>query len=238
MRPITLTMSAFGPYAEKTVLELYKLGTQGIYLITGDTGAGKTTIFDAITFALYGEASGENREASMLRSKYATPETPTFVELVFEYAGKRYTIKRNPEYERPVKRGEGTTTQKADAELTMPDGQVITKAKDVTNTVKEIIGIDRSQFTQIAMIAQGDFLKLLLAPTEERKKIFRQIFRTELYQVLQDKLKEESAALSRQREALCSRIRQYIDDIVCKDDDVLSIELEKAKSRNLPISDT
>ena len=115
MRPIKLTMSAFGPYAGTTVLELDKLGTHGLYLITGDTGAGKTTIFDAITFALFGEASGDSRDPGMLRSKYAAPETPTEVELIFDYAGKIYTIRRNPEYMRPSKRGDGFTTGTAHA---------------------------------------------------------------------------------------------------------------------------
>ena len=118
MRPINLTVSAFGPYAGNTVLDLDKLGASGLYLITGDTGAGKTTIFDAITYALYGEASGDNRDASMFRSKYAEATTPTEVELVFSYAGKTYTVKRNPEYDRPKSRGEGYTTQKAEAQLT------------------------------------------------------------------------------------------------------------------------
>jgi len=113
MRPTRLIMSAFGPYQDRVNLNLDALGQQGLYLITGDTGAGKTTIFDAITFALYGEASGDNREVSMLRSKYAKSETPTEVELYFTYAGKKYYIKRNPEYIRPKSRGEGYTTQKA-----------------------------------------------------------------------------------------------------------------------------
>jgi exonuclease SbcC len=238
MRPIKLTISAFGPYIEKTIIDLDKFGNKGLYLITGDTGAGKTTIFDAITFALFGEASGENREASMLRSKYADTDTPTFVELIFEYSGKEYKVTRNPEYERLSKRGDGTTLQKSEAELIFPDGRIITKSREVTNEIKEIMGIDRNQFTQIAMIAQGDFLKLLLAPTEDRKKIFRQIFKTQLYQDLQDKLKTESSALGREHDLLKSSISQYISGTTYKEDDVMTIELEKAKVGNLSVVDT
>ena len=135
MRPVTLKISAFGPYAGCVTLSMNDLGKNGLYLITGDTGAGKTTIFDAITFALYGEASGQNRESTMLRSKYAAPETPTEVELTFENLGKIYKVKRNPEYERAKSRGEGFTVQKPDAELTMPDGRVITKVKEVNAAI-------------------------------------------------------------------------------------------------------
>ena len=237
MRPLKLTLSAFGPYAGKTVLELDRLGTGGLYLITGDTGAGKTTIFDAITYALYGEASGDNREVSMFRSKYAEAGTPTEVELVFSYAGKEYKVTRNPEYNRPKTRGEGFTTQKADATLEYPDGRVLTKVKEVNEAIEKILGINRSQFSQIAMIAQGDFLKLLLASTEERKAIFRQIFKTDLYRNLQEKLKDESGELNKQREAAKGSIRQYIDGIVCDEDDVLSIEVKKAKGGVLPIGE-
>ena len=185
MRPHKLIISAFGPYVDRVELDMDKLGTSGLYLITGDTGAGKTTIFDAITYALYGQVSGAYREPSMMRSKYAAADIPTLVELTFSYGGKIYTVKRNPEYERPAKRGGGVTKQKAEAELIMPYGKVITKQKDVDAAIKDIMGIDRSQFLQIAMIAQGDFLKLLLASTDERKKIFRQIFKTELFEKLQ-----------------------------------------------------
>ena len=237
MRPIKLTVSAFGPYAGKTILEMDKLGENGLYLITGDTGAGKTTIFDAITYALYGEASGENREPSMFRSKYAEATTPTEVELVFSYAGKTYTVTRNPEYERPKSRGEGFTTQKAEAQLIYPDGRVVAKQRDVDNAIRDIMGINRSQFLQIAMIAQGDFLKLLLAPTEERKKIFRQIFKTQLYQDLQDRLKKESGQLIDKCDAARNSIKQYIDGITCDENDVLSIEVEKAKNGLLPAKD-
>ena len=215
MRPLNLTMSAFGPYAGQTTVDFSVLGTSGLYLITGDTGAGKTTIFDAITYALYGEASGESRESSMLRSKYAAPETPTFVELTFLNGGKTYTVRRNPEYTRPKTRGTGTTVQKADAELTMPDDRIITKARDVTAAVTDIVGVDREQFARIAMIAQGEFRKLLLAQTDERKAIFRQIFHTGQYQALQNRLKEEAAALDRQCGELEAGLRQAAGSIRC-----------------------
>ena len=133
MRPLRLTLSAFGPYAAQTTLDLEKLGRGGLYLITGDTGAGKTTLFDAITYALYDHSSSGIREGSMLRCKYADDKTPTFVELEFEVHGVRYTVRRNPEYQRPKARGEGMTTEKADATLTYPDTRPpVTKAKDVT----------------------------------------------------------------------------------------------------------
>ena len=218
MRPNKLIMSAFGPYAGKVTLELDKLGENGLYLITGDTGAGKTTIFDAITYALFGEASGQTRETSMFRSKYAEPEMPTIVELYFTCNNKEYYIKRNPEYDRRKSRGEGITTEKANAELRCPGGRVITKLKEVNNAVVEIIGIDRNQFTQIAMIAQGDFLKLLLASTEERKKIFQKLFKTQSYYVLQERLKSESGKLSHEYDAIKSSIEQYINGIVCDEE--------------------
>lgn len=233
MRPITLTMSAFGPYAAKTVIELDKLGTNGLYLITGDTGAGKTTIFDAITYALYGEASGNTRDVNMFRSKYAEPSTPTEVELTFEYAQKIYTVKRNPEYDRPKARGEGYTTEKANAELHYPDGRVVTKLKEVNKAIVDIMGIDRSQFTQIAMIAQGDFLKLLLASTEDRKKIFQKIFRTQCYYQLQERLKAETSKLAVEYNQTGDSIRQYINGIACHPDDVLMLEVDKAKKGEL-----
>lgn len=207
MRPLKLTISGFGPYAGKEILELDRLGSTGLYLITGDTGAGKTTIFDAITFALYGEASGEMRQNTMLRSKYADPDTPTFVELTFLSREQRYTVRRSPEYERPARRGGGTVTQKPEAELHLPDSKVITRYRDVTAEITRILGVDKQQFCSIAMIAQGDFLKLLLASTEERQKIFRQIFHTAPYQILQERLKSESGELNRK----CQSIRASLD---------------------------
>lgn len=238
MRPLKLKVSAFGPYAGVTEIDFEKLGTGGLYLITGDTGAGKTTIFDAITYALYGDPSGNNREVSMLRSKYADDSTPTEVELRFSYYGKEYTVKRNPEYERANKRGSGTTKQIANAEFIYPDGKVVTKIKDVDYAVKSVIGIDRNQFCQIAMIAQGDFLKLLLAPTKERMEIFRHIFKTELFSNLQERLKRESGALSDECTTIKRSIAQYIGGIVCDEDSVTSIEVEKAKKGNLTTEDT
>ena len=217
MRPIKLTMSAFGPYAGRTSLELDKLGERGLYLITGDTGAGKTSIFDAIVFALYGSASGENREVSMLRSKYADGDTPTEVELTFLYGGKEYTVRRNPEYERP-KKGGGTTVKKAAAELYYPDGSVITKLREVNAAIEEIIGVGKEQFAGIAMLAQGEFLKLLYAPTVERKKIFQRIFRTQGFYKLQEKLKSEASILSREYEAASAGFRQYLEGVICEDE--------------------
>ncbi len=237
MRPLKLKISAFGPYAGVTNLDLEKLGENGIYLITGDTGAGKTTIFDAITFALFGEPSGDNREASMLRSKYAEPETPTEVELVFSNNGKEYTVKRSPKHERLSKKGKGMAIQSATANLVYPDGRVITGPTDVSTAIREIIGVDRNQFSQIAMIAQGDFLKLLLAKTAERQEIFREIFKTGYYQILQDKLKSESGALSRKYDEAKLSVQQYINGILCDEDDVLTIEVEKAKAGNMMTAD-
>ena len=202
MRPLRLTLSAFGPYAAEITLDLEKLGKGGLYLITGDTGAGKTTIFDAITYALYDHSSSGIREGSMLRCKYADDKTPTFVELEFEVHGVRYTVRRNPEYQRPKARGEGMTTEKADATLTYPDDRPpVTKAKDVTAAVQEIIGLDYNQFSQIVLIAQGQFTKLLNASTEERSRIFRKLFRTQRYAQLQERLQSEASALNQQRTA-------------------------------------
>lgn len=228
MRPLKLVISAFGPYAGRVELPMDALGTSGLYLITGDTGAGKTTIFDAITFALYGEASGDNREPSMLRSKYAKPETPTEVELLFAHAEKEYLVKRNPEYMRPVKRGEGMTKEAAGAQLFFPDGRILAKVKEVDDAIVELLGIDRKQFSQIAMIAQGDFMKLLLADTTERQKIFRELFQTKYYQTLQFQMKEQARTVYGQCQDIKNSVKQYISGILCDEDDPLSIEAGEA----------
>ena len=237
MRPLKLTMSAFGPYAGRAQLNLESLGNGGLYLITGDTGAGKTTIFDAITFALFGEASGNNRESSMLRSKYADPDTPTEVELVFSYDSQVYTVKRNPEYMRKKTRGEGYTVQNPQAQLTYPDGRVVTKQGDVNRAIQEILHVNREQFSQIVMIAQGDFLKLLLADTRQRIEIFREIFHTGFYEQLQNVLKHQAADLNRDYANVKQSIRQYIDGILCDPDDVLRLDVEKAKGGQMLTAD-
>lgn len=220
MRPLRLTLSAFGPYAAQTTLDLEKLGKGGLYLITGDTGAGKTTIFDAITYALYDHSSSGIREGSMLRCKYADDKTPTFVELEFEVHGVHYTVRRNPEYQRPKARGEGMTTEKADATLTYPDDRPpVTKAKDVTAAVQEIIGLDYNQFSQIVLIAQGQFTKLLNASTEERSRIFRKLFRTQRYAQLQERLQAEAAALNQQRTAQNAKLDSLLGGLQFAPDD-------------------
>lgn len=236
MKPLKIVICAFGPYAARTEIDMDKLGN-GLYLITGDTGAGKTTIFDAITYALYGEASGENRESTMFRSKYAAADTPTEVELEFEYGGKIYKVRRNPEYERKAKKGDGMTVQKPSAELVYPDGRVVAGIKDVNNAVRELVGIDRSRFLRISMIAQGEFMRLLLATTEERKKIFREIFKTDCYRRLQDRLKEEAAELLKSCEKANENMAQYISAIVCADDSEFADETTKAKDGGMMYGD-
>lgn len=218
MRPTKLVMSAFGPYAEEVTIDMSLLGEGGIYLITGDTGAGKTTIFDAITFALYGSASGEMRENDMLRSIYASPDTPTFVELTFMHKGKEYKIIRNPKYQRRKKSGSGTTDTNADATLTMPDGSVVTKITAVTNKIVEILGVNREQFMQIAMIAQGEFLKLIKADTEDRKKIFSSIFHTGNYERLTLKVKDMERGLDAERQRIAEAIKERLATTTMSED--------------------
>lgn len=232
-----LKMSAFGPYAGVTVINMDELGERGLYLVTGDTGAGKTTIFDAICFALYGKSSGRSRETSMFRSKYADADTPTEVELNFEHGGKEYHVKRNPEYYRPLKRGEGMTKQTANAELTLPDGRIITKMDEVTSKIEELLGINRDQFSQIVMIAQGDFLNLLLAETKKRQEIFRELFRTSFYQKLQFELDDRKKEVSGLVDAGRKSVEQYISGISVDEDDVLSVEAGRAKSGGMLTED-
>lgn len=214
MRPEKLTMCAFGPYAGCVTVPFSEFGDHGLYLITGDTGAGKTTIFDGIVFALYGEASGDVRKAEMLRSDFAAPTEKTYVELTFWCGGKLYTVTRNPAYMRPKARGEGMTNEAAGATLLYPDGRIVSGSKQATNAVEELLGLDRDQFVQIAMIAQGDFLKLLLAGTEERGKIFRKIFNTGLYVNFQKELKQRLLETKKSYEEEKRSVSQYAKGIL------------------------
>ena len=222
MKPITLTMSAFGSYAGEETIDFSQIDG-GVFLITGDTGAGKTTIFDAITYALYDQTSGGKREGAMMRSQYAGPDMPTFVELMFSYRGSCYKVRRNPSYERPSRRknkeGQRTLTmESASVSLTMPDGKEYPgRVREINEKIVEILGVGREQFTQIAMIAQGDFQKLLLAGTQERSEIFRQIFHTGLYQELQNRLKDAMKERWKTYDEIRRSISQYLSGVACMD---------------------
>ena len=237
MRPLKLIITGFGTYCQRTEINLEQLGTQGLYLITGDTGSGKTTIFDAISYALYGSVNGQNRTIAMIRSTFATPDIPTEVELTFEYRGKTYVVKRNPEYERRSRRGDSVTKQIAEATLSMPDGTVVTGQGKVTNAINELLGIDANQFSQIVMIAQGDFQKPLMEDTGKRQDIFRKIFKTDYYQILQQKLSEQEKNLERECTDIGKALSIFVNGILCDPTSTLNIELEKAKSNALGITD-
>lgn len=193
MRPTKLVLSAFGPYASKIELDLSKLGENGVYLITGDTGAGKTTIFDAITFALFGKPSGDIRDVKTLRSEYAKEEIETYVELDFIYHSEEYHIYRRPEYSYTHVQKNGEVKQRsksADAYLILPNGERIVKPTEVTKQIEQLLGMKRDQFRQIAMIAQGSFLEILNADTKERGKLFEKVFMTSKYSILMDRLNQ------------------------------------------------
>lgn len=208
MRPIRLTMSAFGSYSGEETIDFTKI-KNGCFLITGDTGAGKTTIFDAITYALYGRTSGGKRDGNMMRSQYADPETDTYVELCFLYRDQEYTVRRNPEYLRPSRRkyADGTikfVKESAKVSFFLPDGKEFEgKKKEIDQKIEEIIGLDVNQFTQISMIAQGDFLKLLHAESKERKQIFSKIFS------YQDVLESSGEVKGTGKRTFCSAGKKY-----------------------------
>ena len=209
MKPIQLVLSAFGPYVERTVIDFSALGEEGLFLIAGDTGAGKTTIFDAISFALYGEASGgkEKRKSKSFHSDYVSDQTETYVELTFRHRGETWWIRRNLEYQRPAKKKkdgmETTARQAADAQMRNEDtGEEILRMDDVNRRVRELLGLTQDQFTQTVMIAQGDFLKILTASSDDRKKLFRDLFHTNLYVDLQSRLQEKNRACADEQKAL------------------------------------
>ena len=216
MRPIKLILSAFGPYASKIELDLAKLGENGVYLITGDTGAGKTTIFDAITFALFGKPSGDIRDVKTLRSEYAKEELETYVELDFLYHGEKYHIYRRPEYSYTHVQKNGEIKQRsksADAYLILPNGERIVKPTEVTKQVEQLLGMKRDQFRQIAMIAQGSFLEILNADTKERGKLFEKVFMTSKYSILMDRLNQMAKEGSTKLNEAKLRLQQIISDI-------------------------
>lgn len=210
MKPLKIVMSAFGPYADRTELDLSGFGGHGLFLITGDTGAGKTTVFDAVAFALFGEASGSVRGVDTLRSDFAAPDAKTYVELTFIHKNKEYFIYRNPRYDRPKKSGNGMTTENPDAALYLPGGGVISGYREVTTKIIDLLGLSCSQYKQIAMIAQGEFLRLLLADSKERGDILRRVFNTGLYQIAQTILKDMEREAKKRLDDIAGSIRQYI----------------------------
>lgn len=223
MKPLRLILSAFGSYGGRECVDFEKM-KQGLFLITGDTGAGKTTIFDGITYALYGQTSGRRREGDMMRSQYATDTDETYVEFTFSELGKVYTVRRNPVWLRRSRRknkdGEyALTKESARVELTMPDGKAFPgKMKETDQKIVEIIGMDMNQFSQVSMISQGDFMKLLLADSKERKKIFSQIFPTEIYWLLQNRLSEQEKQMSVSLENIRRDCQRDIENVQCLPD--------------------
>ncbi|MFI3284362.1 MAG: SMC family ATPase [Erysipelotrichaceae bacterium] len=189
MKPILLTMQAFGPFKHQVSVDFTSLN-QGLFLISGPTGAGKTSLFDALCFALYNEASGENKESKMMRSDFADNETETYVEFTFSHQQDIYRIYRRPSYLKQKRNKEEWTTRSGDARLYKNEGLIKEGVKEVTLSIEQIIGVKANQFKQIVMIAQGEFLKLLLTKSDERVKIFRKIFATHYYQNIQNTLKE------------------------------------------------
>jgi len=239
MRPVRLEMSAFGSYAEKTVIDFSKI-KNGLFLITGDTGAGKTTIFDAITFALYGETSGGKRDGNMMRSQYAGEDSETYVEFEFVYRGGTYVIRRNPEYLRLGKRkfADGSPRYVKEAskvELILTDGNVFAgKKKETDAKIVEILGLDADQFTQIAMIAQGDFLKLLHAESKERRKIFSRIFHTRYYYQVQEQLKRHSSDLYYQLQNGIEDSRKEMERTELPDEKEIVKKWKELKKQDVP----
>lgn len=230
MRPLKLVMTGFESYKDRTGINFEELGNRGLYLITGDTGAGKTTIFDAITFALYGSPSGADRNVEMLRSHFADENTPTFVELDFEANGKKYHIKRNPEYERKALRGEGITTEAANAEL-QPDGQEpLSGVSKVNAEIERILNLKKEQFCSIAMIAQGRFQQLLLSKKDDKECLFRELFHTEKYESLQNQLKSDKSQALAYLNELKLRMGEALSGFIFSEEDEEAEKINQIKN--------
>ncbi|MEG0855858.1 MAG: SbcC/MukB-like Walker B domain-containing protein [Terrisporobacter sp.] len=213
MRPVNLVISAFGPYAKEQQLDFEKLNGRNIFVITGSTGAGKTTIFDAISYALYGEASGESRENDSLRSHFAEQDIETFVLLEFELRGNIYKIRRSPKQPKKKVRGDGFTEKDAEATIELPNGKVISGVNNVNEKINEILGINKAQFKQIVMLPQGEFKKLLLANSVEREDVFRKIFNTYNFEGIQGLLKDKAIKLSKERNLCKERMKTNLNNI-------------------------
>ena len=228
MRPLKLTISAFGPYAGTTVIDFTKLGKKGLFLVTGDTGAGKTTIFDAITYALYGESSGQSRDSNMFRSLYADQNTETSVTLEFEYCGKQYVVTRKPKQFRLKKNGSGLTECGPIVELQIENNSPLTQIKEVNKKLEDIIGLNFAQYSQVAMIAQGEFRKLLLADTKERGAIFRKLFHTMNFEALQKRLQGDAKELYGHLQDNRKRNLQFLEGAKCLEENSHCEELKEA----------
>ncbi len=193
MRPLHLHIEGFGPFGGVEDIDFNNISKEGLFLITGVTGSGKTSIFDAISFALFGEASGSIRGIGSFRSGYAKLENKTDIKLDFYHRGREYSITRNPDYPRPKKKASGAdniTMQGKDASMYMPDGRVITGFRQVTEEVVELLGVNAEQFKQISMIAQGEFVAMLNSSSDKRSDIFRKVFNTHRFKNMEDKLSD------------------------------------------------
>ena len=213
MKPVTLTLSAFGPYRGEETLDFSAVGEEGVFLISGPTGAGKTTIFDAITFALFGRASGSARQSDNFRCHSADPGRECFVELTFRLEGKLYHIRRRPVQRMAGKRGAEKSLQHK-AELTLPDGRVIDSLTEVSDRIRELLGITCEQFRKIVMLAQGEFKELLTAPSKEKADLFRKIFGTSLYQDFTLRLQQEKRDLDGQLGEQGRQMERLIENLI------------------------
>lgn len=239
MRPLSLTISAFGPYADVQTIDFTQLGERGLYLVTGPTGAGKTSIFDAIKFALFGEASGSARGTGSLRSDFAEPDVETFVELEFLYHGAHYRIRRNPEYwreRRDGKQGKRGNLARVghNGALVRIDGSgetpIAEGASGVTPAVEELLGLTSTQFSQIVMIAQGEFARLMQADTRNRAEIFRKVFDTDVYRRLQKQLDDRSLELKKDVDKAHERINVLIAGVAGVPDEQLEQERQRLQA--------